>query len=235
MTQEATTTRAVIPARSGSRRVPGKNLSVIGGKPMISWTIEASLEATSIDDTVVTTDDPEVGRLAEDYGVTVIHRSQRLARDDSPMAEVVAHTLECLPSTQTLVLLQPTSPFRNASHIDTALRRFRQLGDPSGKVLASACAFHRAPNHLRIHSAGTLTPLTGDKEELVRSLFVLNGAIYVADQESLLRVEGEFSALTQVLFEMSPEDGLDIDYPIDLEFAHFLMSRRLMQDLSESR
>ena len=75
-----------------------------------------------------------------------------------------------------------------------------------------------------------LTPLSNGDKKLVSRLFVLNGAIYIADRVSILGAGGDFTALTQLLFEMSPEEGIDVDYPDDLALARFRFWQRSMPD-----
>ena len=107
----------LIPARGGSKGLPGKNLMVLAGKPMIAWTIEAALAAHSIDDVVVTTDSAQIAAAARDAGADVpFMRPADLAADGTPMVDTVLHALDALEAQgqayDVVALLQPTSPLR---------------------------------------------------------------------------------------------------------------------------
>ena len=122
---------AVIPARAGSRRLPGKNTRLLGGKPLIQWTIEAAFACGLIDSIGVTTDDPAVVAIAEPLHVDIINRPPEMATDDAPTAPALCHALirmEWMHGQQFdfVVLLQPTSPFRRPEHITLALAILNQ-------------------------------------------------------------------------------------------------------------
>ena len=108
----------LIPARGGSKGIPRKNLAPVGGKPLLTWTVEAAQEASELTRVVVSTDDDEI---AAEAGVEVLRRPAELAADDTPMLDVVRHTVAEL-SPDVVVLLQPTSPLRRAEHVERALR-----------------------------------------------------------------------------------------------------------------
>src|SRR5579859_144865 len=117
---------AVIPARGGSRGLPGKNLRRIGGQPMIAHTIRAALAATRIDRVVVSTDDPQIASVSRDCGAEVPSlRPAALATDDTPTLPVVDHAVRELEAAGALVslvvTLQPTSPLRTPDQIDAAI------------------------------------------------------------------------------------------------------------------
>ncbi|UXX81405.1 acylneuraminate cytidylyltransferase family protein [Roseovarius pelagicus] len=114
---------AVIPARGGSKRLPGKNIRPLGGLPLIAWTIRAAIEASIFDEIVVTTDDSGISACAQDAGARVIDRPAVLASDTACSADVVRHAIDLLklPDAASFMLMQPTSPFRTAEHMREAL------------------------------------------------------------------------------------------------------------------
>lgn len=116
-------TVAIIPARGGSRRIPRKNLAELGGKPLISWTIEAAKAAESVDRVLVTTDDREIQAVAKEWGADwAVLRPPELAEPHVPSRAVVLHALGKLHHYGSeIVLLHPTSPFRTGHDIDNAL------------------------------------------------------------------------------------------------------------------
>ena len=108
---------AIIPARSGSKGIPNKNLKDVGGKPLICWSIEAAIQSKYINKIVVTSDGDDILEISSKYEeVTALKRPERLAQDNTPTTPVVTHALESLAIDQDtfeyLILLQPTSPLR---------------------------------------------------------------------------------------------------------------------------
>jgi CMP-N,N'-diacetyllegionaminic acid synthase len=119
-------TVAVIPARAGSRGLPGKHLRLLGGEPLIVHTIRAALQATRVDRVIVSTNDPAVARVARRAGAEVpFRRPDSLAGDETPTVPVIRHAVDWLESTgakvDIVVTLQATSPLRDAREIDAAV------------------------------------------------------------------------------------------------------------------
>ena len=112
---------SIIPARGGSKRLPRKNVLDLCGKPLISWTIEAALYSKYLDEVVVTSDDSEILGIANNMKVRSIERPPHLASDTASTFDAVKHTIDNIDSYEYIVLLQPTSPLRNATHIDKAI------------------------------------------------------------------------------------------------------------------
>jgi len=115
----------LIPARGGSKGVPGKNIKIIHGKPLIVWSIERGLESKLIDKLVVSTDSEEIARIAKEAGAEVLMRPAELATDTASTQDVMVHALQHYPA-DTLVLLQPTSPYRSEGLIDGCIEDFLQ-------------------------------------------------------------------------------------------------------------
>lgn len=114
---------AIIPARGGSKSLPKKNIKPLCGKPLILWSIEAAKESKYIDRVVVSTEDKEIGGIAERGGAEVLWRPRELASDTATTVSVLQHALENIPL-DIIVLLQPTSPIRINNLIDRAIERF---------------------------------------------------------------------------------------------------------------
>lgn len=113
----------LIPARGGSKGLPGKNIRVIHGKPLIVWSIEKGLQSKLIDKLVVSTDSKEIADIAKKAGSEVLMRPAELATDTASTQDVMAHALQYYPA-DILVLLQPTSPYRSAGLIDDCIKDF---------------------------------------------------------------------------------------------------------------
>ena len=120
-------TVAIIPARGGSKGVPKKNIKPLGGKPLIAWTIEAALGCGGVERVVVSTDDPEIARIANEYGAeTPFMRPPELARDDSLVGDVVEHalynlTVEGREKVAAYLCLYPSHPFRSKEMLSEAV------------------------------------------------------------------------------------------------------------------
>ncbi len=111
----------IVPARAGSKRLPGKNWKNLNGKPLIRWTLEAAMAAKGLDYLIVTTDSEECEKIAKDLGIDYIPRPEHLATDEASSYHVIQHVLEYFPQyddSDGVCLLQPTSPFRSAVDID---------------------------------------------------------------------------------------------------------------------
>ena len=123
---------AVIPARAGSKRLPGKNHRIINGKPLIAWTIESAIAADVDLDIVVTTDDANVRNVVQQYNenVALIDRPSVLASDSASSMDVLFHAIAearlSNKSYQGVILLQPTSPLRTKEDIEGAFRLFEE-------------------------------------------------------------------------------------------------------------
>ena len=121
---------AIIPARGGSKGIPNKNIFELNAKPLIAWTIEAAKQSVYITRTMVSSDDDKILAVAQQYGADVIIRPTVLAQDTTPTGPVIDHVVEQLSDNgehyDYIVLLQPTSPLRNASDIDNAIEKLLQ-------------------------------------------------------------------------------------------------------------
>lgn len=111
----------VIPARGGSKRLPGKNLRMLGGKTLLQWAIESAQAVQQLDALVVSTEDSQIIIEAQRLDVTVLKRPFDLAADTTPMLEVLRHVASLYPHTDILVVLQPTTPFRTSALIEHVL------------------------------------------------------------------------------------------------------------------
>jgi len=115
----------IITARSGSKGIPNKNISIINGKPLIQYTIEAALNSYLSEDLFVSTDSSKIAGIAANLGVKVpFLRPIELATDLSSSIDVIIHVLDKMPEYENIVLLQPTSPLRNNEHINKAIETF---------------------------------------------------------------------------------------------------------------
>lgn len=176
----------LIPARGGSKGVPGKNIKEIAGRPLISYVIKAARDSEYIDDVIVTTDSEEIAAVSRAYGAEVpFLRPEELARDDSKTVDAVIHAVGALEKMgrkyESLVLLQPTSPLRRAQEIDAAIELFYSRGCLG---LASVCAASENPVLTRrMDSSSVLHPVLPIVSTIRRQdmpmFWHVDGAIYI--------------------------------------------------------
>ncbi|MBX3478347.1 MAG: acylneuraminate cytidylyltransferase family protein [Brevundimonas sp.] len=194
---------ALIPARAGSQRLPGKNLRPFNGRPLIDWTLDAALGASAVDAVAVTTDDPAVAALAAAHGATVIDRPAALAGADASVFDAIAHALGVIGGDWDYVaLLQPTSPLRTAADVQGAVALCHAQSAPAVVGVSpppKPAAFHRRVTDGLIGPAGDLDDLR-----------VINGAIYVGRPDRLA-ADRRFDVPGALAWLMPAERGWDID------------------------
>ncbi len=210
----------LIPARGGSRGLPGKHLLHAGGRPLIAWTIAAGRAARSIDRLVLSSDDEQIIATARAHGCDVpFRRPAQLATDDASSIDVVLHALDALPGYGVVVLLQPTSPQRTATDIDTACARLQDAGAPAcvsvARVELSPHWMYELRNGDRLRPVVEAGSAASRRQELP-PVYMLNGAIYVARTEWLRRSR-RFMSDDTVAYVMPARRSIDIDTRDDFE------------------
>lgn len=219
---------AIITARGGSKGLPRKNLRNLGGRPLIAWSIRAAKLSNFVDRVVLSSEDEEIMRAARDLGCEVpFVRPAELATDEAPGIAPVIHALDSLPGYPWVVLLQPTSPLRRAEDIDACIRACADLRAPAcvSVTLASDNPYWM----YTFDDARRLRPLLGaerppERRQDLPASYVLNGAVYVARSEWLLKSK-DFLGASTVAHVMPPERSVDIDDQRDFEYAEFLLQR----------
>jgi N-acylneuraminate cytidylyltransferase len=220
----------VIPARGGSKGVPEKNIKKLGGKPLICYTIEAAREVFDDEVICVSTNDKSIKKTVEQTGLRVpFLRPPELAKDTSGTEGVLLHALEYYRENgyvaDTLVLLQPTSPFRTARHIKEATNLYH----PNLDRVVSVKETESNPYYVLFeeNDDGFLEPAKkGDftRRQDCPKVWELNGAIYVINVESLTNSTGIDSVKT-LKYVMGQESSIDIDSNLDWEMAKILVSK----------
>jgi CMP-N,N'-diacetyllegionaminic acid synthase len=204
---------AVIPARAGSKGLPGKNLRSLGGRPLLGWTIDAARSAVSVDRVVVSTESDEIASVANDLGAEVLRRPDDLATDESSAAAVLRHALLALSDPADLVAyLQPTSPLRTSEDIDACL----DLATASGeRGVASVKPAADAPEWMfRVGPDGALKRILASAMPLRRQelepAYLLNGAVYVCPVMNFLDA-GVLVDEETAAYVMPVDRSVDID------------------------
>lgn len=222
------TTLVLILARGGSKGVPGKNIKILGGKPLIQHTIDAARELFTDEEILVSTDDPNIKAVVEATGLKVpFLRPAELATDTAGSHEVMLHALDYYERSHgpvdCLILLQPTSPFRTAKHIKEALA----LYDATMDMVVSVKETQANPYYVlrEENEQGWLQPskpVVATRRQDVPTVYEINGAIYIIKVAALR--QAKLSAFTKVKkYVMGERASHDIDTPLDWAFAEVLL------------
>lgn len=223
----------LIPARGGSKRVPGKNIRHLGNKPTIAWTIEAAKSASCLQNIIVSTDDQAIADLALKWGAQAPWlRSPELGSDTAQVIDAVIEVLERLDREHAeeptaVMLLQPTSPFRSAETIKRAVELFKK--NKTDSVVSVSPAKTHPQWCRRVSEDGILSDfLTGNAASRSQDLppvYALNGAIYLANVSTLRERRSFYSDRTRALIMDSDIEALDIDSPFDWMIAEIIADR----------
>jgi CMP-N-acetylneuraminic acid synthetase len=221
---------ALVPARGGSKRLPGKNVRVLGGKPLIEWSIQAAQGIPEVVDILVSTDEEGIGDIARKAGASVPWlRPAALATDEATSVDVALHALNYYEGlhgpVDGLLLLQPTSPFRSRETVLRGLEMFRSHGFRPivGVSLASAHPMWC----FQVHGTSMKPFIEGDGVKLrsqgLPPAYALNGALYLISPNEL-RVS--YSFCTQDAIPLVMDDAtecVDIDTEFDWQYARYVL------------
>jgi YrbI family 3-deoxy-D-manno-octulosonate 8-phosphate phosphatase len=221
---------AIIPARGGSKRIPNKNMLLLCGKPLISYSIEDALNSPSVDEVVVSTDNDEIAGVAEVYGAKVVRRPKEIADDCATSESALIHALDArrksgLADPDILVFLQCTSPVRASDDIERAIREFQAKGVDT---LFSACENNRL--FWAVNSKGPYSLnydfRTREREQEMDTQFNENGSIYVIDPK-VLRKTGNRLGGRIGIYEMDYWRSFQIDELDHVELIEWILKARL--------
>ncbi len=225
----------LITARGGSKGIPGKNIAPCGGRPLLAWTCDAATGAKCVTRAIVSTDDPAIADVARAHGVELpFMRPAELASDAARSIGVAQHAIAALAetgwNTDVLVLLQPTSPLRTATHVDEAFARLAEDDDAVVSVMhvphrfAPWSLLERDGDRLRDYVRGELD-FARDRRQGQPSLLARNGPAIVVTRARVIAA-GSFYGERCGAYAMSNADSIDIDDGFDLELADWLLRRR---------
>ena len=220
----------VIPARGGSKGLPGKNVAPLAGKPLIAYTIEAARAATRLTRCVVSTDSESIRQVACAWGGDApFVRPADLASDEAPMLPVVLHALASVPGIfDAAMILQPTSPLRRPEDIDAAIRLLED--DPAADAVISVVKVgdHHPARMKSLRDGVLIDPpfaelFEGQRRQELPELFLRNGAIYLT-RTRVLREERSLKGRRCRAYVMPEERSVNVDRPIDLMLAAALLA-----------
>jgi CMP-N,N'-diacetyllegionaminic acid synthase len=219
---------AIIPARGGSKGLPGKNIKLLNGKPLIAYSIEAALASKNVTRVIVSTDDEQIATLATKYGAECpFMRPIELASDTSKAIDTYKYTLERLEKEEHIsiaefIVLQPTSPLRTAQDIDNSIELFHTKNADS--VISFCPEHHPIKWHKYIDENGKFERIFEDKignRQEERATYFPNGAIYVFKRQ-IIETEKYYTE-NSYAYIMDRKHSTDIDTIDDFEYADFIM------------
>ena len=210
----------IIPARAGSKRLPGKNIMELDGVPLIVHTIKyAKANKDILDHIIISTDDPRVKETALKEGVEVIDRPAHLSRDTSGTVSALKHVLEALEEeVENVVLLQPTNPLRPENLLAVAFQKFESGNYDS---LMTVTRSHQKFGKIKNNRFVPFNYKIGQRSQDLDPLYFENGLLYISKASLILdeNILGEYNCPFIV---DHPFAHIDIDHQEDLEYAEFI-------------
>lgn len=225
----------IIPARGGSKGIPGKNIKSLGGKPLICWSIDVARSLTSEDNICVTTDSLDIIKVVEDYGLKVpFVRPAELATDKAGSNDVLLHALNFYErqgkTFKMIVLLQPTSPFRKPEYIEETIELYNEGLDMVVSVKEASCnpyynCYEENKDGL-LERSKTLDTSLVRRQDAPRA-YEYNGSIYVINPKSLK--EKGMSRFTRIRkYEMPDLYSIDLDTMLDWYMAETIIEKKML-------
>tara|TARA_B100000900_G_C20497608_1_gene682321 strand:+ start:366 stop:1073 length:708 start_codon:yes stop_codon:yes gene_type:complete len=216
----------IIPARKGSKRLKNKNILDLSGKPLIYYSIKASINSKYIDETFVSSDSQKILDISYSYGAKKIERPKSISNDEASSFSVLEHALRTLQDKYEYVcLLQPTSPLRSSKHIDEACEL---LIKKNADAVLSICACehnplwsNNLPEDLNLENFIS-TEVKDLPSQKLPQYYRLNGAIYLINVKQLMLSRSLFLENNSFGYFMDQQSSIDIDTNIDFQFAQFI-------------
>jgi N-acylneuraminate cytidylyltransferase/CMP-N,N'-diacetyllegionaminic acid synthase len=225
---------AVIPARGGSKSVPGKNIKKLAGKPLIAHTIEDALKAKTLNRVIVSTNDEKIAKISKQYGAEVpFKRPAYLATDTAHTPPVIKHAVKYLEEKEgskvdVVVTLQPTSPLRKPEDIDAAVNKLIRT---NADCVVTICEVEYPPFWMKILQGDKIIPFVKTKidyhlleRQQLPKVYKLNGAVFVTKRDILMKknklIGGDVRAI-----KMDTKRSLDINSLMDFMLAENLMKK----------
>ncbi|MDM2928532.1 acylneuraminate cytidylyltransferase family protein [Citrobacter sp. Cm046] len=222
---------AIIPARAGSKRLPGKNIKLLAGKPLIVWTIEAAITSNLFDVILVTTDSEEIANIARAAGASVpFLRPSELSTDTSSTNEVISHAVDWIEqnvgTVSCVTLLQPTSPLRTADDIAQAMNMY---DTKQASAIVSVCLTEHPIQFcntlpIDLSMAGFIKTQDNKRSQELEPSWRLNGAIYIFDRKYVSNLTHLYEQNT-FAYIMKRENSIDIDQELDFILAEIILSK----------
>lgn len=222
-------TLAIIPARGNSKGIKRKNMTVVGGQPLIYWAITEAQKSRQIDDVVVSSESPEILYYAESIGARCIARPKEFSKDDVHASVPCLHVLTALykEEFEAVIMLLPTSPLRRVKHIDESLKLFQKSG---GRAVVSVTPTASLHSHRYLEPESVLrlpfdVPDLNAQRQDVKTLYRVNGSIFINTQDNLAKFRS-FHLPTSVGYVMPQECSIDVNTMDDMFLVNKLLKVR---------
>lgn len=226
---------AIIPARGGSKGIPGKNIKLLNGKPLLVYTSEIALESEYLTEVIISTEDAQIIKAAKSLGIKVpFVRPAELAQDNTPTIDAIIHALHWYETQNiffdAVCLLQVTSPFRTVAFLNKAIEKFIEQGSDS--LVSVQKVPHEYNPHwtFEVNSDGNLKIATGETEIISRrqelpAAYHRDGSIYITKTNVILK-ENSLYGKNIAFIESDPEFYVNIDTMQDWEKAEKMIQNR---------
>jgi len=219
----------IIPARGGSKGIPGKNIVPLNGKPLLAYTIEAARASEVSSFIYVSTDCPKIAAVAEKYGAGVIHRPADLANDTASTEAALLHALDELSRKgqyfSAILTLPPTSPLRKPQTISSFVKKYYEISNKFDALLS--LSEHRGDFWIQ-EAEGSfrrLFPEAPRRRQERQPLYLENSALYITRVDAL-RETGFILGRSSTGYIISEREALDINEPLDLTIAEKLLNEK---------
>ncbi len=228
---------AIIPARGGSKGIPRKNVLPLAGKPLLAYTVTEALRSDLISRLVVSTDDPEIAQVSQDYGAEVVRRPSEISGDLASSEDALLHAINYLKETEgyqpeIIVFLQATSPLTQAEDIDGTIQA---MIDQDADSALAVIPFHyflwkmdQSGDAVGINHDKRARPLRQEREPQ----YLETGAVYTMKTAGFLEARHRFFGKT-VMYTMPGERRLEIDEPVDFKIAEMLLREQTRADSAD--
>lgn len=214
---------AIVPAKGRSKRLPGKNILDLNGKPLVTYSIEAALDCKYLDKVIVSSDDDKIINISKKFGAEIIKRPNELSDDTATTFDAVKHTIDNVEDNYDyIVLLQPTSPLRGKKHINEAIELLEAKG---ADAVVSVCKMDHSPLWSNtLQADGSMENFLRDevlnkRSQDLKTYYKLNGAIYICRSDRLLEEKSFFLKDKIFAYVMDRESSIDIDEEIDFKMV----------------
>jgi CMP-N-acetylneuraminic acid synthetase len=201
---------AIIPARGGSKGLPGKNIKLLNNKPLIAWSIESALQSKKIDRVIVSTDSDDIKNVALKYGAEVIDRPTHLSTDEATTISVLEHIIEEIPLVDSIVVLQPTSPLRDNNLIDNCIEKY-ESDNYTNLATGYWCKFKEFGSHNNL------------RRQDYKGFFYDDGSVYILSRETIKK--GLWSGGNPFTFVTDKHMNFEIDDEVDFVIVEALMKQ----------
>ena len=228
---------AIVPARGGSKGLPGKNLRLLDGRPLVAWPVSAALGAASVDRVIISTDDVAIAEAARTAGADVpFLRPAYLANDTASSMDVILHALDTLASQgheyEYVILLEPTSPLTESSDVEDALSRLRAAGAAADAIVGICRVESTHPEYdVRRDPNGLISPYAAPdfkslrRRQDIEELYFLEGSLYISRVEAFRRYKTFYHERT-LGYEVPRWKSVEVDDIFDFIMVEAVVRQR---------